>query len=219
MDKKICIKCGDEKFLSEFTERKESKDGYYNTCKECRKLNQIEYRKTDEAKEIDKRYRYSEKRKQSQRKYKDSEKGKKTEKIYTQSETFKKNSKINRKKYQQSDKGKEFYRKRLKRNDNYRIASVLRSRVYHALKSQNAVKCAKTFNLLGCSINELRQHLESKFQENMNWKNHGEWHIDHIKPCMKFDLKNENQQKECFHYSNLQPLWAIDNLKKGAKVL
>jgi len=52
----------------------------------------------------------------------------------------------------------------------------------------------------------------------MTWSNYGKgWHIDHIKPCASFDLSNPEQQKICFHYTNLQPLWAIDNIKKGAK--
>ena len=53
----------------------------------------------------------------------------------------------------------------------------------------------------------------------MTWDNHGEWHIDHIKPCASFDLTDADQQRECFNYTNLQPLWAKDNLSKGAKIL
>ena len=51
----------------------------------------------------------------------------------------------------------------------------------------------------------------------MTWENHGEWHIDHIKPCASFNLLNEDEQKKCFHYTNLQPLWASENLSKGCK--
>jgi len=61
--------------------------------------------------------------------------------------------------------------------------------------------------------------LETKFLEGMDWDNYGiyGWHIDHIKPCSLFNLENIEEQKKCFHYTNLQPLWAIDNLKKGNK--
>ena len=61
--------------------------------------------------------------------------------------------------------------------------------------------------------------LEAKFKEGMTWENHGEWHIDHIKPCVSFNLLDENEQKKCFHYTNLQPLWASENLSKGCKYI
>jgi hypothetical protein len=63
---------------------------------------------------------------------------------------------------------------------------------------------------------ELRAHLEHQFKDGMTWDNHGEWHIDHIKPCVQFDLTDPEQQKECFHYTNMQPLWAFENQSKGA---
>ena len=67
----------------------------------------------------------------------------------------------------------------------------------------------------------LKQHLESQFKDGMSWNNHGVkgWHIDHIKPCASFDLTDPEEQKKCFHFSNLQPLWWIDNLKKKDKIL
>ena len=73
---------------------------------------------------------------------------------------------------------------------------------------------------LGCAINELKEHLKSMFVEGMTWENHAQdgWHIDHIKPCYTFDLRDPKQQKECFHYTNLQPLWWYDNLKKNRKM-
>lgn len=71
--------------------------------------------------------------------------------------------------------------------------------------------------LLDCSPLFLKEHLEKQFKEGMTWDNHTTdgWHIDHIRPCCSFDLTKKEQQEECFHYSNLQPLWATDNLKKG----
>ena len=69
-------------------------------------------------------------------------------------------------------------------------------------------------------LNKLKQYLEPQFKPEMNWNNHGEiWEIDHIKPCSSFDLTDTEQQKQCFHYTNLQPLWAEDNLRKGDKIL
>lgn len=66
---------------------------------------------------------------------------------------------------------------------------------------------------------QLKKHLEIKFTKGMSWENYGKWHVDHIKPCAKFDLTKESEQRKCFHYTNLQPLWAIDNFKKGANIL
>ena len=79
-------------------------------------------------------------------------------------------------------------------------------------------KLENTVTLLGCSKVELKQYLEGKFTFGMNWKNYGfGWHIDHIKPCSKFDLARLEEQRRCFHYTNLQPLWARENLSKGNK--
>jgi hypothetical protein len=72
---------------------------------------------------------------------------------------------------------------------------------------------------MGADIETVKKHLESLFKKGMSWENHGNegWHIDHIIPCAAFDLTDPKQQKKCFHYTNLQPLWAKDNLSKGDK--
>ena len=100
-----------------------------------------------------------------------------------------------------------------------KIAINLRARVAQALKWSGVKKSAKTFELIGCSVAELKAHLESQFLPGMTWDNWTTdgWHVDHIRPCASFDLSDLEQQKACFHYSNLQPLWAIDNLRKQAK--
>lgn len=72
-----------------------------------------------------------------------------------------------------------------------------------------------TIDFIGCSIDELKLYLEKQFIDGMTWKNYGDWHIDHIRPCCSFDLTDPEQQMECFHYTNLRPLWAKDNLAKG----
>jgi hypothetical protein len=103
-----------------------------------------------------------------------------------------------------------------KKND---PAFKLRSRLGSALKNQNAIKSNKTMELVGCTIPFLRGYLEAKFKDDMTWENHGEWHIDHIKPCASFNLLDDEEQKKCFHYKNLQPLWADENLSKGNKYI
>lgn len=99
----------------------------------------------------------------------------------------------------------------------YRVQTNLRCRIGKAVKGN--LKEVSTMKLVGCSIKELRSHLERQFLPGMTWSNYGftGWHIDHIKPCADFDLSDPNQQAICFHWSNLQPLWALDNLKKGRR--
>jgi hypothetical protein len=71
--------------------------------------------------------------------------------------------------------------------------------------------------MIGCSVDACRKHIEQQFLTGMDWDNYGTWHIDHIRPCASFDLTDPEQQKQCFHYTNLQPLWAAENLAKSDK--
>jgi hypothetical protein len=105
---------------------------------------------------------------------------------------------------------------RRKQDPAYKIERNCRGRISKAINRGD--KAAKTKELLGCSIEELKDHLEGLFVEGMTWLNYGlDWHIDHILPCCSFDLLQPEQQLICFNYKNLQPLWAKDNLKKGGK--
>lgn len=104
-------------------------------------------------------------------------------------------------------------RRRYAEDPSYMLTHRLRSRLTAALKG--LCKAAPTRELLGCSAEELKKHLESLFQPGMSWENRQEWHIDHIRPCASFNLLEPEQQRCCFHYSNLQPLWAKDNIAKS----
>lgn len=97
----------------------------------------------------------------------------------------------------------------------FKLCGTLRSRLGNAINSKNAIKSNTTMELIGCKLSFLLGYLEAKFTEGMSWENHGTWHIDHIRPCCSFDLTIEEEQKKCFHYTNLQPLWAQENLSKG----
>lgn len=106
-----------------------------------------------------------------------------------------------------------------RRKPNYRIASQMRSRIRAAIKTQKGIKSKAMLALLGCTIAELMVHLERRFRDGMTWDNYGpHWHIDHIKPCSSFDLTEPNEQAICFHFTNLQPLPAKENLKKAARL-
>lgn len=97
------------------------------------------------------------------------------------------------------------------------IGKNIRSHIIHVLKGRQ--KANSTIKLLGCSIDELKMNLSLKFTDGMTWDNYGKkdgWQVDHIKPCASFDFTNEQDQRECFHYTNLQPLWAKDNASKSS---
>jgi hypothetical protein len=106
---------------------------------------------------------------------------------------------------------------RYKTDPLFRVRINLSGRINKAVK--NGSKSQKTLDLLGCTLEFFKQYLESKFLPGMTWENYNlyGWHIDHIKPCSLFDLTDPEQQKLCFHYTNLQPLWAKDNLSKNNK--
>lgn len=108
-------------------------------------------------------------------------------------------------------------KERWKTDENLRISSNCRGRIYKALKGQK--KSKSTEKLVGCLFSELKVYLELKFLEGMNWNNYGEWHIDHILPCASFDLSKKEEQEKCFHYTNLQPLWGSDNIRKRDKIV
>ena len=113
---------------------------------------------------------------------------------------------------------KQYMNKRYQEDPEFKILTILRARLREALKNNS--KSASTLELLGCTVPEFKDYLEPQFQEGMTWSNntkHG-WHIDHIRPCASFDMEDPIQQQECFHYTNLQPLWAEDNWSKGSKV-
>jgi hypothetical protein len=111
----------------------------------------------------------------------------------------------------------EYERKKLKTDITLVIKKRLRARLKGALKK--GTKSKSTMELLGIPhVDFLMIWLECKFKEGMTWKNTHLWHIDHIIPCSSFDLTKPEEQSKCFHYTNLQPLWARENLAKGSKI-
>ena len=113
------------------------------------------------------------------------------------------------------DRNESYHQNKLKSNTQYRLAYILRCRLRTALNKK--YKAGHAVKDLGCSITELKIYLESKFQAGMSWENHSQtgWHIDHIKPLSHFDLSDRDQFLQACHYTNLQPLWAKDNLTKS----
>lgn len=109
-------------------------------------------------------------------------------------------------------------RNRYKNNPGFVVKRRLCGRLRDAVRAQGGAKASSSYELVGCSHAQLLEHLSQQFSCGMNWENFGQWHIDHIRPCASFDLTDPEQQKACFHYTNLQPLWARDNLRKGASL-
>lgn len=110
-----------------------------------------------------------------------------------------------------------YARERKTRDPVFKLAALIRTRLYLALKGTR--KSQHTLELMGCTFDEARAHIEGLFQKGMTWANQGLWHIDHRRALATFDLSDLEQLKQACHYTNLQPLWASDNCSKGARNL
>lgn len=132
---------------------------------------------------------------------------------------WKNRSREQAKKYKQkrieSGKAAAYERERKIADPTYRFKQSVRNNVFNAIRKNGYKKSKKTEEILGCTLDYFRQHIESQFLEGMSFENHGEWHIDHIIPLAT--AKTEEDVLRLNHYSNLRPLWALDNLRKGSK--
>lgn len=193
-----CSKCKEFKYKYDMVKDKKKKIGVRTLCKKCNSRNTIESQKNSETYKKLRRISYQ----------KCIEKHNETRSKYNSTEEFKENRRQYFRKY---------YPERYKTDPEFKLRHRLAKRILTAI--QREYKSGSTLELIGCSIDEAKKHIESQFKDGMTWDNHGlhGWHIDHIKPCASFDLTDPEQQKQCFHYTNLQPLWAEDNMKKGDK--
>jgi hypothetical protein len=199
---KICNKCKVEKELTEFYKSKHGKYGVDSECKLCRSYYKKQYCIDHKEKLIQDNRRYNLEHKKEMRQY------------YVNNK-----EKIKQSRTEHREEIRRYQNNRRKVNKNYQLAHDLRVRVRHARK--NNQKIGSAVRDLGCTIEFLKQYIESKFQPGMNWDNYGYygWHIDHIIPLASFDLTNREQFLKACHYTNLQPLWAKDNISKGNKIL
>jgi len=208
----ILIKEYKKEYLKKYYEdNKEKKKKYYEDNKEKKR----EYREAnkDKIKEVTKKYREANKEKLKEY-YKNNK-----EKIKEYKKEYSKANKDKAKEYYQGNKEKINERHRIRRNTEplYKMKCNLRSRTTLAFKSKGYKKSSKTRQMLGVDWEICKAHIERQFTKGMNWKNQGEWHIDHIIPLA--DAKNENELKKLCHYSNIQPLWASENLIKSDKII
>jgi len=208
METKICSKCKIEKDVCDFGKNKLKSDGLQPNCKLCRKIETSSYYKTnsEKIKLKVKEYRNNNPEKVSKLKKNIYEKNK--EYYLNQMKLYREKNKENRNNYS---------RDRKKTDPIFKLKHIMNSRLRVFLKLKNITKNNKTFEIIGCTPQELKQHIENKFTEGMKWELIGRYiHIDHIIPLCSANTEEEIY-KLC-HYTNLQPLWAIDNMKKGGKL-
>lgn len=190
---KKCRVCTQLKDLTDFPIRKDSKDGRRNSCSDCNKLShKAIYAGKAELRKSQVRQHYADNR------YKVL--AQKKEYYHANAQTIK--SKIVEKR--QTDL-------------QARLRHRLRTRLNKALKK--SFKSGSAVSDLGCSIEQFKIHLESLFKPGMTWENLGQWHVDHKYPLAAFDLTDRSQFLRAAHFTNLQPLWASDNISKGCKVI
>lgn len=108
-----------------------------------------------------------------------------------------------------------WYREKYKKDFLFKTSVLMKRGIWGCLNGRT--KRFSGIEYLGCSFEQLKTHLEKQFVDGMTWENHGEWHIDHIKPLCSFDFSDERELFKAWHFSNLQPLWAKDNISKGGK--
>jgi len=222
MDIKICPTCKIEKQINQYNKNKTYKDGLNRECRECSHISHDRYYYINKAST-----KYNNVKEHHKICCKcnielpfDNFNKLKQGKFGLHSEC-RKCSHSRDKLYRNNNKQKlNNYQKIKKETDpQFKIKYLLRLRLLDALKRKNVTKKHSAISLLGCSIDEVKNHLESKFDNIMNWDNHGKyWEIDHIIPCSKFDLEDEIQQKICFNYLNLQPLTQTENRQKFNKI-
>ena len=192
---KTCTMCKEVKSLDDFERfRRNNKSGvvkyYRSRCRDCRRQHRNLPCQKQAASEYQRKYRM---RKSSRPRKKFS--------IATYEEHRKKHT--------------EYMREKRRNNLRFRVVHNLRNRLYKALKGKS--KTQKTLELVGCSSEQMIEWIERQFKDGMTWEN---IHIDHMMPCAAFkDLGVLEQQKRCFHFTNLQPMFSSSNMSKGAKIL
>lgn len=205
---KNCTKCGLSKNITDFPSCPECKDGFRNQCKMCVKERMGKWREENPESHKLWREKYIDYDKVRKQKHYELNRGK-----YIQRSTDYRNSNKDR-----VNQVVRYYRKKRFSEDKvFKITFNVRKRIRDILKLKGDIKKETTFEIIGCSPNELVQHLQTQFKDGMSWDNYGEWHIDHIIP-LSSGKTLEDIRKLC-RYTNLQPLWAKDNLKKSNKLL
>ena len=223
METKVCSKCKEEKNICDFYKRKETKNGYRSDCKKCFNEITLIYKEKNKKKYKEQKQEFFQKnkkllleKKQNWRKNNPEEYKKQNRNYWEKTKDLQsKKKKIwienNREKYNS------YWTNRKNIDPKFKLLMGMRSRLSGYLKKLHISKKNKTFDIVGCTPEFLKEHLETQFVDGMTWDNRSEWHIDHIIPLSS--AKTEDELYKLCHYTNLQPLWAEDNLKKSNKIL
>jgi hypothetical protein len=221
MQTKQCPTCKVEKNIEQYNKNKTRKDGLQRECRECCHDHHNKHYQTKKSPRLNKNLQFNHKicsnckQELSFEQFNKLKLGR-----FNLRSTCKICDSSKDKQYRKNNKEKlNQYRKNKKSSDpQFKLKQILRMRLLDALKRKNTTKNHSAITLLGCSIEYAQKHLETQFMPEMNWNNHGTyWEIDHVIPCASFDLIDIEQQKQCFNYTNLQPLTVSENRSKGKK--
>jgi len=217
MVSKICLIC-----KKEFVPYNSRQKCCSKLCSKIRHNQTIKiYNKNDKFKKYSKKYRktHREEMLEYQKIYRDNHKSEIKEYYQLHKKELLEHKREYYKKYKPEiiNKINKYSENKRKTDINYRLRRYLRTRIWFALKG--IVKSESTMKLLGCNIEFFKSYYQSKFTKGMTWDKvmNGEIHCDHIKPCCTFDLTKPNEQRKCFNYKNLRPLWAEENLTRPKK--
>ena len=221
MEKK-CSKCDEIKSIELYRKDNRYENAYKAMCKLCERERENAYRLANLEKFAEKSRLYRKNKPEKVREHSKKSSHNNIDRIKEYNNTIKrkqsKKEAIARLKERDPDYYARYNRNRREIDKQFCISNNLRNRLSKALKG--ITKGISTLNLLGCTIPELKTYLEQRFLPTMTWENYGTlWHIDHIMPCASFDLTDEEQQKKCFHYTNLQPLFALTQIIDGIEYL
>lgn len=219
METKICNKCKEEKEICDYGKSGNSKDGLSRICKKCNNERGKQYAKENYEKvlETQRKWRKENQERVRKRSYKWVKNNR--DKANEMKRNWLSKNPEKRKQYRENYKPRKNERKKERKETDliYYLVDRVRSRLRKYLLINNITKKNKTFDIVGCTPQFLKEHLETQFKEGMNWENRNKWHIDHITPLSS--AKTEEELYKLCHYTNLQPLWAEDNLKKSNKIV
>lgn len=219
METKVCSKCKVEKNICEFGKSKTSYDGLLYCCKKCNNERSQKYRKENPEKVLELTKNWTAKNPEWVYNRHKKWRTENPEKVKELRKNWLDKNPQKRKQYRENYKPRKQERRKERRESDpvFNLVNRMRSRLRKYLTILQITKRNKTFDIVGCSPEFLKEHLESQFTDGMSWDNRSEWHIDHIIPLSS--AKTEDELYKLCHFTNLQPLWAEDNLKKSNKIL